>query len=133
LDNLAEKLPETPILPFCGETGNICQNVDALLIHARLHIFGKKHGMDTLERLSLWKLVHVLEHMDLDPCRTDGIVKLLLLISELREKADGLYTLMVHYAASRLRFLVRCPRFASLMQRQPELIYCILKEICESL
>jgi hypothetical protein len=28
---------------------------------------------------------------------------------------------------------VRCPRFASLMQRQPELIYCILKEICESL
>lgn len=108
LDNLAEKFPQTPVLPFCGETGNICQNVDVLLMHARLHILiGRKHSMDTLEHLSLWKLVHLLEHMDLDPCRTEGVVNLLLLISELREKADDLYTVMVHYTASRLRFLVR--------------------------
>lgn len=84
--------------------------------------------MYTLERLSLWKLVHVLEHMDLDPCRTEGVVELLHLISELKEMADDIYTLMVHYAASRLRFLVRCP-----MQKRPELSYSILNSIGESL
>lgn len=90
LDHLAENLPQTPIKPICGETKNICQNIDALLIHARLHKFAKKHGMDTLDRLSLWKLVHVLEHLDLDPCRTEGVVKLLFLVSGLN-KADDLY------------------------------------------
>lgn len=49
--------------------------------------------MDTLDRLSLWKLVHVLEHLDLDPCRIEGVVKLLFLVSGL-DKADDIYTLM---------------------------------------
>lgn len=132
LDHLAENFPQTPIQPICGETENICQNIDALLIHARLHIFAKKHGMDTLDRLSLWKLVHVLEQLDLDPCRIEGVVKLLFLVSGL-DKADDVYTLMVHYAASRSRLLVRCPRFASLMQKQPELNYSILSNLCGSL
>jgi hypothetical protein len=37
--------------------------------------------MDTLDRLSLWKLVHVLEHLDLDPCWIEGVVELLFLVS----------------------------------------------------
>lgn len=68
--------------------------------------------MDTLDRLSLWKLVHVLEHLDLDPYRIEGVVKLLFLASGLH-KADDVYTLMVHYAASRSRLLVRCPHSTS--------------------
>jgi hypothetical protein len=39
--------------------------------------------------------------MDLDLYQTDGIVKLLLLLSELRENVDGLYILIVYYATSR--------------------------------
>lgn len=132
LDHLAENFPQTPIQPICREAENICQNIDALLIHARLHIFAKKHGMDTLDRLTLWKLVHVLEHMILDSCRIEGVVKLLFLISGL-DKADDLYTLMVRYAASRSRLLVRCPRFASLMQKRPELNYSILSNLSGSL
>jgi hypothetical protein len=88
--------------------------------------------MDSLDRLSLWKLVHVLEHLYLDPCQIERLVKLLFLVSGL-DKADDIYILVVHYAASRSRHLVRCPRFASLMQKQPELNYSILSNLSGSL
>jgi hypothetical protein len=67
--------------------------------------------------------------MILDPYRIEGVVKLLFLVSRL-DKANDLYTLIVHYAASRSRLLMRCPRFASLMQKRPELNYSILSNPC---
>ncbi|CAG7940413.1 unnamed protein product [Penicillium salamii] len=133
LDHPVESFAQTPILPISGEAKTICQSFDALLIHARLHIFAKNHGIGTLHHLSLWKLVHALEHLELDSCRTEGVVKLLLLVSDLMEKGDTLYTVMAHYAASRSRLLVRCPHFASLMLKRPELNYSILSNICASL
>jgi len=44
LDHLRRLSPKT-ILPLCGETEHFCRNPSALLVHARLHIFGKKKSM----------------------------------------------------------------------------------------
>lgn len=43
----------------------------------------------SITSLNLCKLFHILDHMVLDPCRTEGVVELLLLISGL-DTADNL-------------------------------------------
>jgi hypothetical protein len=90
-------------------------------------------GFNSLSRLSLWKLVDALEPVVFNPYQTEGIFELLRFVGEPGAADEDLITLMIHYASSRLKYLVRCPRFAALMRKQPDLTYRILSYVCDSL
>lgn len=84
----------------------MCKNSDVLLAHARLHVFAKKIGFNSLSRLSLWKLVDALEPVVFNPYQTEGIFELLRFVGEPGAADEDLITLMIHYASSRLKSLV---------------------------
>ena len=103
LEHLADLLHGCT-LPVCKQTDYLCKSPDALLTHARLHIFAKKHRLDMLVRLSLWKLVHaLLEQVLAHPYRTEGVVELLRFASEPGTADEDLITLMVHYVSYHLK------------------------------
>lgn len=103
LEELADLL-QACTLPVCKQIDYLCKSPDALLTHAQLHIFAKKHSLDILVRLSLWKLVHaLLEQVLAHPYRTEGVAELLHFASEPGTTDKDLITLMVHYVLYHLK------------------------------
>ncbi|KAJ6027954.1 hypothetical protein N7540_003530 [Penicillium herquei] len=125
-----EEMPENSIsLPHCGDGDYLCKHPKTLLMHARLHAFALRHGLDRLEHVSLHKLYWTLSESPLDMQDVDAIIELLRLSDEM----GAIDELMIHYVTLHLKSLMRSLTFILFLKENPYLSCRLLNYLCVSL
>jgi len=95
---------------------------EVLLIHASLYVLGEKWGVDSLKRLTLFKLHKTLSMLQLDGPKVTHIVKLARYAysdentPDLDNGTDGLRNLICQYAATKAEVLSEDPLFIKMIE-----------------
>ena len=108
-----------PLIPRVGSGIFLCKYSDTLLLHLRLHDFGKKYEMEPLSIISLYKLLNTLDHL---PLEDEGDIKVVTRLFELASASgteSEIFKMMLHYVSSHLQLLNSPPRsYLSLGQQK---------------
>lgn len=127
--DIQKKSDNSISLPHCGDGDYLCKHPKTLLMHARLYVFATRQGLNRLAYVSLQKLYWTLSEFPLDIKQANTIVELLRLSNEMGD----INVLMIQYASSHLKTLIRCSSFISFLKEDHKLSYRLFAHLCDSL
>lgn len=131
-NRLISDLTKVPPDPECGLRDFSCKHPDTLLLHLRLHFFGKKYDMARLSIISLYKLLLTLDHLPLGSEEHIKVVPKLFEFASASGPETEIFKMMLHYVTSRLQFLTRRQDLIILLAKRPDLNFELLKYLAWS-
>jgi hypothetical protein len=129
---LISHLVKVPSDPECGLREFFCNHPDTLLLHLRLHFFGKKYDMERLSIISHYKLLLTLEYLPLGNEEHIKVVPKLFDLASASGPETEIFKMMLHYVSSRLQILTRRQDFIILLAKRPDLNLHLLRYLAWS-
>ena len=100
---------------------------EALLTHARLHVFAARYELQELRDICLFKLLHLLHAVPLYKDRIGDIVRLFnFVLGTDAGLCENIITMLRHYVIRHLGLFLRNKGFQILLREQPSLAVLLL-------
>ncbi|KAJ5398346.1 hypothetical protein N7509_006459 [Penicillium cosmopolitanum] len=131
-ERLISHLIKVPSDPECGLRDFSCKHPDTLLLHLRLHFFGKKYDLERLSIISLYKLLLTLPRLPLGSEEHIKVIPKLFDLASASGPETEIFKMMLHYICSRLQFFTRHQDLVILLAKRPDLNFQLLNYLAWS-